>query len=120
MIASVQLNDSGVLTITKRDKTSQTVKLSDVNQQEMLWTAQMLSEADLVTDHKDVVCMMMIQPFSVQNLTIYDAKTRSFKLVLSHNSCAISDFTHPKEAYVMEAAQTLKAQMLVLAQQLVK
>ena len=119
-IASVQLNDSGVLTITKRDKTSQTLKLSDTNQQGMLWSAQLLAESELQTDKKTIVCAMMINPLNVQNLMVLDVKTKKMKLVLSYNSCAISEFIHPKDAYVMEAAQTLKAQMLVLAQQLVK
>lgn len=117
-IASVKLNDSGVMTITKRDRTSKTLKLSEVNMQDLLWSAQMLSEAELVTDTHTVVCKMMITPFSIQNLTIYDSKTRSMKLVLSASSCALTSFTHPKEDYALEAARTLKAQMLVLAQQL--
>lgn len=120
VIASVQINSKGVLTATKRDKTTKSLNLSDVNKQNLLWSAQMLAESEIETETRTMICKMMIAPFSIQNLAVFDSATRSMKLVLSASSCALSSYTHPKEAYAMDAAQALKAQMLVLAHQLVK
>ncbi len=119
-IASVQLMSSGHLIVNKRDKTTQVMKLSEANKSDLLESVQMLSEAELETEVHIMVCMMMIAPYSIQNLSVYDQSTHNLKIVLSKNSCALSSYTHPKEDYLMETARTLKAQILVLTQQIVK
>ncbi len=119
-IAAVTLSDAGVLSVDLREGAKKTLKLSNTNKQNLLWAAQMLSESELEIENRLVVCMMMIAPFSIQNLSVYDSKTKEMKIVLSSHSCAISSYTHPKESYQIEAAQVLKAEMLVLAHQLVK
>src|SRR4051812_5738379 len=91
-IATVSLTDEGILTVQNREGATTKVKLSEKNQQSLLWASQMLSEADLTTDTHLMVCMMMVAPFSIQNLSVYDATTNKMKMVLSHRSCAISTY----------------------------
>lgn len=117
-IASVRLNDSGVITVTKHDRTFKTLKLSNINKQDMLWLAQIIVEADLETETRTFLCEILLPVFSIQNLRIYDSSDRTMKLVLSSSSCALPNYTRPKEEHLAEAARTLKAKLIVLAQQL--
>ncbi len=118
-IASVTLNNSGVLVVRKHDKSIKTLKLAPANKQVMLYTASLLSEAELTGESSDVVCAMIIDPRSIQNLLVMNTDAGDLQMVLSHRSCAIADSIFPKQQYAMEAAIALKAQMITLAQQLV-
>lgn len=118
-IASIRLNDSGVLTVTKHDRAFKTLKLSDKNRDDFFWLAQMLVEAELETENRAFLCEILLPAFAVQNLRIFDAEARVMKLVLSSSSCALPSYTHPKEEHLTGAALTLKAKLIVLAQQLV-
>lgn len=118
-IASIRLNDSGVLTITKHDRAFKILKLSEKNKQDFFWLAQMLVEADLETEIRTAVCEILLPAHAIQNLRIFDANERIMKLVLSSSSCALPSYTHPTEAHLTEVAQALKAKLIVLAQQVV-
>ena len=117
-IASVQLTDTGTLKVQIRDGALETIQLTKANADEMLYRAQIVGDAELVTDVHPVRCMIAIHPFSIQTLQIVDSKTGELKTVLSHSSCAMGTFTHPKEEYQMTAAQQLKSELMVLARQL--
>ncbi len=118
-IASIRLNDSGVLTVTKHDRAFKTLKLSEKNKEDFFWLAQMLVEADLETENRTAVCEILLPAHAIQNLWIFDANERVMKLILSSNSCALPSYTHPKEEHLTEAALALKAKLIVLAQQIV-
>lgn len=118
-IASIRLNDSGVLTVTKHDRAFKTLKLSEKNKEDFFWLAQLLVEADLETEIRTAVCEILLPPHSVQNLRIFDANERVMKLILSSSSCALPSYTHPKDERLTEAALLLKAKLVVLAQQMI-
>jgi hypothetical protein len=117
-IASVSLNNSGVLVVRKYDKSIKTLKLADLNKMDMLYAAQALSEAELQEENFQMVCAMIVDPRSVQNLNVFDTNTQKMKMVLSHRSCAIGFVVYPKEQHAAEAALVLKTQMITLALQL--
>lgn len=118
-IASIRLNDSGVMTVTKHDRAFKILKLSEKNRDDFFWLAQMLVEAELETENRTALCEILLPAFSIQNLRIFDANERVMKLVLSSSSCALPSYTHPKEEHLTEAALVLKAKLIVLAQQLI-
>ncbi len=118
-IASIRMNDSGVITVTKHDRSMKRLKLSDENKQDMFWLAQLLVEAELETETRTSVCEILLPAFSIQNLRIYDSATQQMKLVLSSGSCALPNYTHPIEAHLTESAKELKAKLVVLAQQMI-
>ncbi len=118
-IASIRLNDSGVMTVTKHDRAFKTVKLTEKNKEDFFWLAQMLVEADLETENRTAVCEILLPAHAIQNLQVFDANEGVMKLVLSSSSCALPSYTHPKEEQLTKAALFLKAKLIVLAQQLI-
>lgn len=118
-IASIRLNDSGVITVTKHDRGFKTLKLSEKNRDDFFWLAQMLVEAELETENRTALCEILLPAFAIQNLRIFDADQRVMKLVLSSSSCALPSYTHPKDEHLTNAALVLKAKLIVLAQQLI-
>lgn len=118
-IASIRLNDSGVLTVTKHDRSFKTLKLSQTHQQDFFWAAQLLVEADLETETRTALCEILIPAFAQQNLKILDTTSRTMKLVLSPSSCAMPIYTHPKEEHLTEMARAVKAELIALAHQLI-
>ena len=118
-IKSVQLNDDGQLLVVKADDTSKSLQLSKSNMQSLLYTAQELASADLTVDHSFVICMMMLPQYEIQDLYVADT-SGALKMILSMRSCALADYTHPKDVNQLQMAESLKAQLIVLAHQLVK
>lgn len=118
-IASIRLNDSGVITVIKHDRGFKTLKLSEKNRDDFFWLAQMLVEAELETENRTALCEILLPAFAIQNLRIFDADQRVMKLVLSSSSCALPSYTHPKDEHLTNAALVLKAKLIVLAQQLI-
>lgn len=116
-IKSAELLDSGYLKITKVDESSQDVKLADEVAQQLIGSAQYLSGAEVLTDRHAAICMMMMPSFKIQNLYVADKATGDLKMALSTQSCAIATYVHPKETYMLQSAQTLRSQLLVLATQ---
>jgi hypothetical protein len=119
-IKTVKLNESGVLTVVKREAGSVSIKLSETNKAELLSLAKMLTEAEVQTDIRTMVCKMMINPFTVTNLSVIDLSNNSLRLILSHSSCALGSYTYPTQEFHMDAAKSLKAQMIVLARQTIE
>lgn len=118
LIAAVQLNDAGILTVFKRDGSVHILKLSEANHASLQWNAQMLADVELEQNVRGVLCKMMLHPFHIQNLSVYDPQKRTLRTVLSMNSCALPSYIQPKEDFAVEGALELKAQLLALALQL--
>ena len=118
-IKSIKLNETGVLTIAQRQGGNITVKLTDSNRNEILGLAHSLTEAEVHTEIRTMVCKMVINPYTATDLSIIDLNTNSLRLVLSYSSCALSSYTYPVNEYHLEAAKTLKTQLIVLARQVV-
>jgi hypothetical protein len=116
-IKAVKLNESGVLTVVQREASSVSIKLSEINKAELLSLAKILTEAEVQTDIRTMVCKLAINPFTVTNLSVIDLNNNSLRLILSHTSCALSSYTYPTQKFQMDAAQSLKAQMIALARQ---
>lgn len=115
-IKTITLASTGVLQVEKTDGTLLSQTLSTQNAQELLFLAQDLSAAELVTDHHPIICMMALNPLTAQDL--YVLSQGELKLTLSTSSCAVSTYTHPKEDYELAYAQDIKAELIVLARQL--
>ncbi|MCC2677891.1 MAG: hypothetical protein K0R29_467 [Pseudobdellovibrio sp.] len=120
LITSALLTESGKLIVVQKNKKAESLNLVASVKQEMMYSVQMLAQAEIATDRREVVCMMIMPEYSLQNLKVLDAETNMLKLVLSNNSCAMSEYVYPKEAYLLDQAQTLKSQLVILAKQLVK
>ena len=120
VIASVQLTDSGVLTVTRHDGSTAGMQLAKSNVEKLMRTVEELSSAQLATEHRAFVCMMYIAPFNIQNLYIADSQSHTMKMVSSMRSCALRDSTFPKEEYQLNDAETLKSEMIVLAVELAR
>lgn len=118
-IKSVQLTDTGLLKIEKYDNQNSENQLSTANATKMLAMVQELGNAELITDHHPFTCMMILPANEIENLYVADGKTGELRLTLSMASCALHDYTHPKEDYLKSMASELKSAMQVLAQQLV-
>ncbi len=118
-IKSLKLNESGVLTIAQRQGGSITVKLTDSNRNQILTLAHNLTEAEVQTDIRAMVCKMFVNPNTATDLSIIDLNTDSLRLVLSYSSCALSNYTYPVNENHLNAARILKSQLVVLAQQVV-
>lgn len=117
-LASIRLNDSGVVTLTKHDRSFKSFKLSEANQQEIFWLAGLLTEVELEIETRHAVCEILLPSFAIQNLKVFDTSERAVKLVLSSSSCALPSYTHPKEEHLTEAARVLRARLIALAQDL--
>lgn len=107
-IASVQLTDRGDLKIQRRDGRLLVESLVTVNANRLAYFASSLASAELVTDKRDVVCMMMIAPFFMQTLEVADSKTGELKPVLTPNGCWARTYTHPKDVNLLANAQKLE------------
>jgi len=119
-INSVLLTDAGRLVVIQKNKKSQIIQLVPSVQQEMIYVVQSLSQAELQVETRDMVCMMILPDFALQTLKVLDNETKALKMVLSSSACSEHEFTHPKESYMVDQAQTLKSQMVILAKQLVE
>lgn len=119
-ITSVLLTESGRLVVVNKDKKAESLFLAASVKHEMLDAVQMLGQADISVDRREVICMMILPVHSMQNLKVLDAATNTLKLVLSNNSCAMSEYVYPTDLQMLEQAQTLKSQLVILAKQLVK
>lgn len=120
MISSVLLTESGKLIVVQKNKKAESLNLVSSVKQEMLYSVKMLAQAEISVDRREVVCMMIMPEYSLQNLKVLDNETNTLKLVLSSSSCAMSEYTYPKESYLLDQAQTLKSQLVILAKQLVE
>lgn len=116
-IKSVSLSQSGVLYIQKANGDYKQVRLTSENMQDLSSSASLLSQAEITTDERLVVCMMILPAFSRHTLSIWDTETPGMKVVLTTDSCAVPSFTHPKEDYYLLQAKVLKAQLMTLARQ---
>lgn len=120
LITSVLLTESGKLMVVQKNKKSESLILVSSVKQEMMYSVKMLAQAELEVERREVVCMMIMPEYSLQNLKVRDEQSNTLKLVLSNSSCAMSEFTYPKESYMLDQAQTLKSQLVILAKQLVE
>lgn len=120
LITSVLLTESGKLVVVQKTKKAESLNLVASVKQEMMYSVKILEQAELNVDRREVVCMMIMPEYSLQNLKVLDPATNTLKLVLSNSSCAMSEYVYPKEQYLMDQAQTLKSQMVILAKQLLK
>ena len=118
-ISSVLLTESGKVVVIQKNKKAESLKLVTSVKQEMMYAVNMLSIAELETVQREVVCMMIMPEYALQNLNVLDKESNSMRMVLSNKSCAIPVYVFPKEQYILEQAQTLKAQLILLAKQLV-
>lgn len=111
-VKSIELTEAGLLKIQKADNTITSQQLSAVNAGRLVYEAKELATAELVTDYRQFVCMMFVP---AQNLMVN--ASGSLKLVLSANSCATHEYTHPKDANYLAMAQNLKSELIVLAEE---
>jgi hypothetical protein len=118
-IKSIQLKESGILEVTNMEGAQQSMILSKSNLATLLGYARVLASAEIVTDHRLIVCMMAINPYTLRDLSVRDEKTNELRLTLTSGGCAIPDYTHPKQDYMMAIAQELRVTLVALAQQLV-
>lgn len=117
VIASVSLLDNGSLQIDKRDGQTVVAPLSKANASKLTYDAQVLSGVQLTTDHRQVVCDIMISPYFSNTLAIADSSGNLVETI-SDNSCAVADYTHPKNPNLTDLGNTLKNEMGVLANQI--
>jgi hypothetical protein len=116
-IKAVRLMDSGELQIENNSGAQATVQLSEENASNFNNIVDVLKNAKIQTDKKVVICMIMMPAFSMQVLSVKNEKTDKLMTVLTNNSCAIMNYTHPTEEYVLQDAQIFKANLMVLANQ---
>lgn len=118
-IQKVQLTEAGVLNVTLANKVEETLAISNANAKELLQDAQMLATADLVTEHRDIICQLAFPMGHVfQSLSVLNSQTGELTLTLSSNSCVLTSYTHPKYSYQVEQAEQLETKLATLARQL--
>jgi uncharacterized membrane protein YkgB len=117
-ISSVILSNEGRLLVLQKNKKVQSLQLVPSVKQEMEYAVQSLEQAELAVESREVVCMMIMPNFALQNLKVIDPESGSLKLVLSNSACSEHFYTHPKESYLLDQAQTQRSQMVILAKQL--
>ncbi len=117
-IKSIKLNESGVLIVVKVDGTTKAFKLTENNSQVLLSAAAQLAEVEPTTETRDMVCEIMINKLFDQKLSIIDLDNNNLKLMLTSSSCANPTYTFPSDESSLNAAKTLKTQLIVLARQL--
>jgi hypothetical protein len=116
-VQTVSLFDNGELRIYDYGRNVKSMKLSGDNAKSLLGLAESLSGAELTVIHRQVVCMMIIAGFNSRNLSVLQADG-SMKMTLSTDICSTPDTTKPAVSYQLQAAQTLRDQLAVLADQL--
>jgi hypothetical protein len=117
VIRSVQLTAAGTVQIVKTDGSTATMTLSKTNAETLMNDVQSLSTAELVTTHHDIVCMMAIDTATLRQLSVVDARD-AMRLTLSARSCALPDYTAPKDEFQLYRAEELRSALLVLGRQL--
>lgn len=118
-IKTVILTDTGLLKVVRNDGSRAEMKLSRINAEDMKSQVQLLGQAEIKTEHHEIICMMFVAEFQVQNLFVVDPNTGNLKQVLSHRSCAMRTTVVPVHEYALRTAEELKASMLVLSNQLI-
>ena len=115
-ISTITVDENGVLAVSLR-RTGKDVllQLSEENTGRLNWLANALKRAPLVTDHHDLVCMMLLFHKPALSVAGIDGGLRE---VLSLHSCALYDFIHPASANALEEAVELKTSLVVLASEL--
>jgi hypothetical protein len=79
-----------------------------------------LSSAEIVEDHRPIVCMMMPPEGGYNdNLLISVGRASQLKLVDGPHGCWVSHVVHPKEQYYHNLAHLLKGQIKILALELI-
>ena len=117
-IKAVQLTDSGLVKVIKYDNTLLTQQLADGNRDEMLNAADQLSMADIESQGSLAVCHIFVPSFLLQNLYVGDTTSSNLNLVLSANSCSLISRRMPSNPALLQTAELLKTQLLVLAHQI--
>lgn len=119
-LRSVSLLSNHTLVITNVQDEVKVLPLTDAVADKLLGNAMFLGNVETVEFTKTIVCMMMKRP-SLSNLTVaaFDFETETYsadsKLILTDSGCSIHHTVAPKELYHAEAAQELRAQMVILA-----
>jgi len=117
-ISAASVSQSGFLFIKKSNGEQKQVRLADANARELLHLASSLNGAELKTEEHFVICKMMLPDFSRQTLFVRFDATAAMQTVLSVESCAVMNFTHPVSDFQMLQARLLKAELMTLARQL--
>lgn len=119
-IKTIKLNESGVLTVVTQNGQSRKLMLSNENRLNLLNAAHTLTQVEVVTEQRDFVCEVMVSPFTKVVLSVIDLDTNKLKLTLSPSHCVFKQYTRPSDTRSVELAQTLKSQMIALAQQMIE
>ena len=119
-IKTIKLNESGVLTVITQNGNTRKLMLTNDNRLGLLNAAHTLTSVDVVTEQRDFVCYVVVSPFTNNKLSVIDLDTNKLRLVLSPSHCVYNQFTRPTDSQSLEIAQTLKAQMIALAQQVIE
>ena len=115
VIQSIALTDNGLLKVQRNGTDVLTQQLSSSNSMRLLGAAEQLATAQLVTDHTQFTCKMIIVSPS---LSVEDTQTGDLRLVLSPQTCAVANKTHPEDANLDSAAKDLESKLIMLAHQL--
>ena len=116
-IRSVELLDNGSLKITKWNTTGSIVGLKSEVAQDLIYTATNLASVELQTETHQIVCMMILPVY--ENHTLYVANEQGqMSVVLTAQSCALNNVTHPVEKYSQQLAEKFRGELMILATQL--
>jgi hypothetical protein len=121
-IEAVTLSEGGRLEVVLRGRHAPIgEQLAQATVQRLTFDASLLADARLTTDHRAVVCMMMINPQFMTELQVapYNRTTGEWeigdlKTVLTPSSCAISTYTYPVDRSAFATAAALKEALLTL------
>ncbi len=119
-INEVALLSNHTLRLTNVDKEVTILPLTDAVADKLLGNAMFLGNIETVTNNKIIVCMMLKVP-SLADLRVaaYDYDTEKYssdlQLILTDSGCSIHHTVVPKEFYHQTAAESLRAQMVILA-----
>jgi hypothetical protein len=117
-IQTVQLTDSGTLNVIGMNNAQAVIPLSAANSAKLVNAAQTLNNTPVATVYHAMVCMMMLNADTAQNLYVGTGSETDLKMVLSDESCAIHNHTGPTDSAMATMAEQLKTQMVVLSEQL--
>lgn len=117
-IRSIDLNSNGDVIVTPRITRNLVIfKLSPTNKQELLSAARSAQSTELETLVYEIVCMMVANPNTRREVSIFNPETGKLRLVLSASGCMYSTRIFPKDEYHRNAVKELRSQLIVLARQ---
>jgi hypothetical protein len=122
-IQGVTLTEDGVVNVILRERHRPiTQQLSEATAQRLNWLAVTLANAEITTEHRRVVCMMMVNPMFMPSLSIapYNENKAEWesgepKTVLTTSNCATPTAILPADGHDYATATALKEVLTVLA-----